>query len=108
MKRSSERGKIGQVAPHKFPIHQPLCRTFRNGKRSKVAAAGQTVYMSSHEIGFTANPALSPGQRVEMSVNWPVKLDRTCGLKLVICGHVLQNDRTMAVVKIEHYEFHTR
>ena len=71
-------------------------------------AAGQTIYMSSHEVAFTTEGTLEIGQRVEMTVNWPVLLERTCRLKLNIRGHVIRSDASTAVIGIEHHEFRTR
>lgn len=64
--------------------------------------------MSSREVGFTIECPLRLGQKVELTVNWPALLDRTCRLKLVISGHVTRNDSSTSTVSIEHYEFHTR
>jgi len=93
---------------HKFPIRQPVCYTVRRRSRMPEEAVGETIYISSREVAFTTERTLGIGQRVEMTVNWPVLLERTCRLKLNIRGHVKRSDASTAVIGIEHYEFRTR
>jgi hypothetical protein len=45
---------------------------------------------------------------VEISVNWPARLDGTCLLQLVATGRVVRADAQAAAVRIERYEFKTR
>ena len=44
---------------------------------------------------------------VEISVNWPARLDGTCPLKLVATGRMVRADADKAAVRIERYEFRT-
>ena len=48
------------------------------------------------------------GQTVEISVNWPARLDGTCPLKFVAMGKIVRVDAGRAAVRIEKYEFETR
>jgi hypothetical protein len=45
---------------------------------------------------------------VELSVNWPARLDGTCALKFVALGRVVRSEANRAAVRIERYEFRTR
>ncbi|MFN7999153.1 MAG: hypothetical protein U0Q18_36370 [Bryobacteraceae bacterium] len=70
--------------------------------------AGRTLDMSSSAIKFTTEVPLARGEKVEVAMNWPVRLSETCWMKLVISGTVLSSSSACAVVKIVHYEFRTR
>jgi len=45
---------------------------------------------------------------VELSVNWPARLDGTCALQFVATGRVVRSELNRAAVRIERYEFKTR
>jgi hypothetical protein len=48
------------------------------------------------------------GSLVELSVSWPVRLDGTCPLKLVVFGRIIRAEADRAAARIERYEFRTR
>ena len=64
--------------------------------------------ISSKGIRFTTQCALRRGAPIEITVDWPVLLNATCGMKLIISGCVVRSDSSFAVVRIVHYEFRTR
>jgi len=64
--------------------------------------------ISSAGVRFTTERILSPGARMELSIDWPALLDNSCLMKLIIQGCVARSDTNAAVVKVEHYEFRTR
>jgi hypothetical protein len=70
--------------------------------------SGQTLNMSSGGILFTTQEGLPPGWLVELSVDWPAKLDGRCLLKLVALGRVVRAEPRCAAIEIEKYEFRTR
>jgi hypothetical protein len=51
---------------------------------------------------------LPVGRTVELSVNWPARLDGTCPLKFVAVGRVIRSEPHRAAVRIERYQFKTR
>jgi hypothetical protein len=64
--------------------------------------------MSSGGVCFTTDNMLSIGIPVELSVNWPVLLNQSCPLKLMIYGCVVRNTDKGLAVMIERYEFRTQ
>jgi PilZ domain len=92
----------------RFPIRQEVLYTLLDGKSRCEACAGKTVDMSSGGILFTTAETLHPGKRLEVSVNWPARLDGTCRLKLVAMGRVVRSEQDRAAIAIEHYEFRTQ
>ena len=95
-------------ASGRFPIQQEVLYTLLDGKSRSEIGAGRTVDMSSGGILFTTVGALHPGKRLEISVNWPARLDGTCRLKLVAQGRVVRSEPDRAAIAIEHYEFKTQ
>jgi len=77
-------------------------------KSSPVSGAGKTLNIASGGVLFTTEDALPLGRTVELSVNWPAKLDGACPLKFVAIGRVVRADARIAAVRIERYEFRTR
>jgi hypothetical protein len=92
----------------RFPITQEVVYTVIDGRSRSQAQVGKTVDMSSRGILFTTPVSLDPGRRLEISVNWPARLDGTCRLKLVALGRVVRSEEDRAAIAIEHYEFKTQ
>jgi hypothetical protein len=64
--------------------------------------------MGSSGILFTTEEKLTLGKVVEVSVNWPARLDGGCPLQFVATGRVVRAEADRAAVRIERYEFKTR
>ena len=91
----------------RFPIQQEVrYRIF--GRNSAGAGAGRTLNVSSAGVLFTTQHPLSPGDRLELSINWPAQLDHRCPLKLVTAGRVVRFDNANAAITIDRYEFRTQ
>jgi len=91
----------------RFPIDQEVrCKLF-NGKTIE-AGARRTLNLSSSGVLFTTGQRLAPGDRVELSVNWPAQLDYKHPLKLVAGGRVVRVTAEAAAIVIDRYEFRTQ
>jgi hypothetical protein len=64
--------------------------------------------MSSSGLSFTADTPLSIGQRLHMSIDWPVLLDGGVQLQLVASGVVVRSGGAVIAMRIERHEFKTR
>jgi hypothetical protein len=64
--------------------------------------------IGSSGILFTTEGHLPIGRMVELSVNWPARLDGVCPLQFVATGRVVRSEAQRAAVRIEKYEFKTR
>lgn len=91
----------------RFPIEQEVRYKIFNRNTIEVGS-GKTVNMSSKGVLFTTERMLGPGERVELSVNWPAQLDNRCPLKLVTTGRVVRTSGAVAAIAIERYEFRTQ
>lgn len=71
-------------------------------------STGRTINMSSRGMLFSCNQPLVPGRDLEVSVNWPVKLNSTIPLKMVARCRVVRFDGCTVAVEIKKYEFRTQ
>jgi hypothetical protein len=92
----------------RFPIEQGVRYERLRGSKVLGNGMGKTLEMSSREVRFTTEQPLKPGDRVQLSVDWPARLHETCLMKLVIRGWVTRSEPTAAAVAIAQYEFRTR
>jgi hypothetical protein len=69
---------------------------------------GRTIDLSSSGLSFTTNQPLLPGQKLDVSIEWPVLLDGAIKLQLVMSGVVVRADTSVVALQIERHEFRTR
>jgi hypothetical protein len=61
--------------------------------------------LSSGGVSFVAGEALPVGADVEVSMNWPVKLDGVHPLTLRLFGNVIRSDGNTVAARITREEF---
>ena len=71
-------------------------------------ATSETVNISSKGLLFAVNEPLEPNQLLQVSVDWPARLENEVPLKLVAEGRVIRVIDGQAAVRIDKYEFRTR
>ncbi|MES1257305.1 MAG: response regulator [Acidobacteriota bacterium] len=71
-------------------------------------AAGETVNISSKGLLFTSNAFFHWGQLVEVSLDWPARLENQISLKLVAQGRIVRCVNGRTAMTIDRYEFRTR
>ena len=67
-----------------------------------------TLNISSKGVLFSSVERFEPGSILEVTLDWPVRLNQQVPLKLVVVGHVLRSADGCTAVRINHYEFRTR
>lgn len=92
----------------RFPVNEELTYRVLHSKAGAHLGIGRTLNIGSGGLLFTTEEKLQLGQTVEISVNWPARLDGTCALKFVATGHVVRAEEDRAAVRIQRYEFRTR
>ena len=70
--------------------------------------AGRTLNLSSKGIAFQSTEMLKPGAYVEVSVSWPVLLNQSCPMKLVVSGRVVRSNGDSIAICMDRYEFRTQ
>jgi hypothetical protein len=92
----------------RFQIEQEVRYKMLYGQRIAETGTGKTLNISSSGVWFTTENMLTMGMPVELSMNWPVLLNETCPMKLMIYGCVVRSNEKGAAVAIERYEFRTQ
>ena len=69
---------------------------------------GQTVDIGSGGVSFVADGKVQAGSFVELSISWPVLLDESCPMRLIVFGRVLRATGPKAVCSVDKYEFRTQ
>ena len=101
--KESERRTNARFDCHLAVSYQTLEKPFLSGQ-----GTSETLNISSKGVLFRTEEALEPGQLVQVSVDWPARLENQIPLKLVAEGRIVRNLEGMAAMTIEKYEFRTR
>ena len=99
----SDRDRLGNV---RYPIRLKL--TFTAVTPPICSGDGETLHVSSKELLFTANESLAVGQLLQVSLDWPARLENKIPLRLVISGQILRSDDGQVAMTIDKYEFRIR
>ena len=92
----------------RFHIDQEVRYKMLYGQRIAETGTGRTINISSGGVWFSTETMLTSGMPVELSMNWPVLLNDSCPMKLMIYGCVVRSNGKGAAVAIERYEFRTQ
>ncbi len=92
----------------RFPVEQEVRYKMLYGQRIAETGTGRTTNISSSGVWFSTSTMLTAGMPVELQMNWPVLLNDTCPMKLMIYGCVVRATERGAAVAIERYEFRTQ
>src|SRR5947199_1869340 len=92
----------------RFEIDQEVKYKMLYGQRIAETGVGKTMNISSGGVWFTTENMLTSGLPVELSMSWPVLLNDSCPMKLMIYGCVVRSNGKGAAVAIERYEFRTQ
>jgi PilZ domain len=101
-KENDRRGK------RRFSIARELRFKVLDSPRGSLTGIGNTVDISSGGIAFETVTSLAPGSLIEMSISWPVLLDQTCLMRLVVLGRVVRTRRQVVACTVDKYEFRTQ
>jgi len=103
-----EPGAADRRTNARFPCHlavsyQALEHPFLTG-----VATSETLNISSKGLLFATDEPLQPGQLIQVSVDWPARLENQVPLKLVAEGRIVRNLNGLLAMRIDKYEFRTR
>jgi hypothetical protein len=93
---------------HRFAIQRDLRFKVLKDERVLTTGEGQTIDLSSTGVAFETKTSLAVGALMELSISWPVLLDETCLMRLVVFGHVVWKGKGRAACTIDRYEFRTQ
>ena len=92
----------------RYPIELELRYKVVARNRTPLEGEGRTMNMSSGGVLFGGAHSLPAGASIELSINWPVLLQNTRPLTLLIIGRVVRSEDNRIAVKMNKYEFLTR
>ena len=104
---SNGAGEPNRRTKRRFRIDQEVQYKVLYGRRIAEGGTGRTLNISSGGIQFSTENMLTSGMPVELSLSWPVLLNNSCPMKLMIYGCVVRSNEEYATVAIERYEFRT-
>jgi FixJ family two-component response regulator len=92
----------------RFPI--PLAISYQTLEHPILSGQGtsETLNISSKGILFTSNEKFQAGQLLQVSLDWPARLENQVPLKLVAEGRIVRNANGQTAMTIDKYEFRTR
>jgi hypothetical protein len=92
----------------RFPMQREVrYKVLRDGATLE-AGTGHTIDIGSGGILFQVEKDLAEGAFIQLSVSWPVLLDDTCPMRLVVFGRVLRCVDGQCACLIDKYEFRTQ
>jgi hypothetical protein len=100
-------GERERRSKRRFPIDQEVKYKMLYGQRIAETGTGRTMNLSSGGVWFSTENMLTSGMPVELSLSWPVLLNDSCPMKLMVYGCVVRSNERGAAVAIERYEFRT-
>jgi hypothetical protein len=92
----------------RFPVSLEVRYSVAGRREPVEKGSGHTIDMSSSGLSFTADKPLSIGQKLDLSIDWPVLLDRGVQLQVVASGVVVRTTGALTALRIERHEFRTR
>lgn len=92
----------------RFPINRELRYKVLDGGTVIEFGVGTTLDMASSGIAFLTDKQLPKGSFIELSVSWPVLLDDTCPMRLIVFGRVVRSLGRHTACTVDKYEFRTQ
>src|ERR1700743_1996451 len=80
----------------RFQIDQEVKYKMLYGQRIAEPGTGRTLNISSGGVWFTTENMLTSGMPIELSMSWPVLLNDSCPMKLMIYGCVVRSNERCA------------
>src|ERR1035438_4973014 len=74
----------------RFPIHRDLGYKLLEHDVVIESGMGETIDMASGGMAFQIERSLKVGAFVELSISWPVLLDDSCAMRLIVFGRIVR------------------
>jgi len=90
----------------RFPIDRDVHYRLLDKPNARETGNGKTINISSSGVLFTSERVRRLGERLELAISWPVRLDNKHPLKLVVRGEVVRFEPGRVAMQIQQHEFH--
>ncbi len=95
-------------ADRRYRIEMEVGWRVRRRGRLWLAGNGTTIELSSGGILFDAGEVLPAGMRIELTIAWPVMLNGTTPMQMVVYGRTVRAIASQIAVRMDQHEFRTR
>ncbi len=92
----------------RFQIFSSIRYSAYGAQPPKVSGAGKVINMSMTGALLRTEEQLERGLALQVSMDWPVKLDNVRPLQLVLTGPIIRTHQNEAVLSIARIQFRTR
>jgi hypothetical protein len=92
----------------RFPMNREMRYKLLEGDTIVERGVGTTLDMGSGGIAFITEHELLVGTFIELSVSWPVLLEGSCAMRLIVFGRVVRSAGRLTACTVDKYEFRTQ
>ena len=92
----------------RFAIRRDLRYKLLDDGAVTATGFGQTLNMGSGGMAFASEGELKPGGLIELSISWPVLLNESCPMRLIVFGRLLRSQDGQSACTVDKYEFRTQ
>jgi hypothetical protein len=103
-----DKGQIERRSKTRFPIHRDLRYKLLGDDTVMGSGMGETIDMASGGVAFQIEHSLKVGEFVELSISWPVLLDNSCAMRLIVFGRIVRTWGKRSACRVDKYEFRTQ
>src|ERR1039457_6164991 len=103
-----EKKQIERRSKTRFPIHRELRYKVLQDDAVIECGIGETMDMASGGMSFQIEHSLRAGAFVELSISWPVLLDNSCAMRLIVFGRIVRAWGKISACRVDKYEFRTQ
>jgi hypothetical protein len=106
---TSENRQCDKRLTGRYPISLEVQYKLIDKRRVERIGFGRTLNISSGGLLFEPDHPLPAGGQIELAMKWPILLQGTCCLKLVMRGRIVRRNphNTVTAVRAESHEFRT-
>lgn len=108
MRTATKTVEIERRTKARFPVRRELRYKVLEDNTTVAAGFGETVDVSSSGVAFTVDQRLNQGAFIELSISWPVLLDASCAMRLIVFGRVQRSSEAKTACTVDKYEFRTQ
>jgi hypothetical protein len=101
---SKHRDEKDSPSDHWYPFEAKLNYCIVRGREVR-GGRGMTLAMSSSGVVFKSKDTIPAGSKIEVWLDWPVRLDNAVTLHLHINGKTLRSENGHTAVSFLGYEF---
>ena len=101
--------ETGRNAARRFPMSYGLRYVMTQPAAERTGTgAGETVWMSRHEVAFLTKGSARVGDKLQIYIAWPVLLNDAVPLQLILNAEIVQCSEPLCIAKLTRHEFRTR